>query len=59
MGIWSIDIGHIDIEYEWYLMRAKNKVKIPFKATNEAGAATDVATIDNADYESQIRCRVD
>ena len=59
MNVWAIDIGHIDIEYEWYLMRAKNKVKIPFKATNEVGAATDVASIENADYERQIKCWID
>lgn len=35
-GIQAIDIGHIDIEYEWYLHGADNKVAIPGKAVNEA-----------------------
>ncbi len=34
-GIQAIDIGHIDIEYEWYLMGADNKVAISGKYVNE------------------------
>ena len=34
-GYWAVDIGHIDIEYEWYLMGATNKVAVPGKYTNE------------------------
>lgn len=30
-----IDLGHIDSEYEWFLMGANSKVKIPFKHTAE------------------------
>lgn len=30
-----IDLGHIDSEYEWFLMGAKSKVKIPHKHTAE------------------------
>lgn len=32
----AIDIGHIDIEYEWYRMKAKTKVAVPSKYVNEA-----------------------
>ena len=35
-GYWAVDIGHIDIEYEWYLMGATTKVNIPGKYTNES-----------------------
>lgn len=34
-GFWAIDIGHIDIEYEWYLRKAKTKIAIPGKYVNE------------------------
>lgn len=34
-GYWAVDIGHIDIEYEWYLMGATSKVAVPGKYTNE------------------------
>lgn len=35
-GIQAIDIGHIDIEYEWYRSGAKKKVAVRGKETNEA-----------------------
>ena len=35
-GYWAVDIGHIDIEYEWYRMGATTKVPIPGKYTNES-----------------------
>lgn len=38
MGYWAVDIGHIDIEYEWFLMGATTKVNVPGKYTNECDA---------------------
>ena len=35
LGYWVIDVGHIDIEYEWYKINAKEKVPIPHKYVNE------------------------
>lgn len=35
-GFWAVDIGHIDIEYEWFLMGATKKVPIHGKYTNES-----------------------
>jgi glycosyltransferase family protein len=35
-GIQAIDIGHLDIEYDWFLLKAKNKIEIKEKYTNEA-----------------------
>ena len=35
-NIQAIDIGHIDIEYEWYLRGVTSKIPIPGKAVNEA-----------------------
>ncbi len=34
-GYQAVDIGHIDIEYEWYLSHAKKKTKVYGKAVNE------------------------
>ena len=30
------DVGHLDIEYEWYLQQANQKVNIPGKYVNES-----------------------
>ena len=35
LGYQAIDIGHIDIEYEWFLRKAKNKIPISNKNVAE------------------------
>lgn len=35
-GYQALDLGHIDIEYEWYLKKAKNKISVNGKFVNEA-----------------------
>lgn len=35
-GMRCIDIGHLDIEYEWFLRNATSKIEIKGKYTNEA-----------------------
>lgn len=37
MGYQAIDIGHIDVEYSWFLMGASKKCPISGKAVNEVG----------------------
>jgi len=34
-GYQAVDIGHMDIEYEWYLRKADRKIDIENKAVNE------------------------
>ena len=36
LGYQFVDIGHIDVEYMWYLMHATNRVSIPGKYVNES-----------------------
>ena len=36
IGYRAIDVGHIDIEYEWFIRKSKSKIAIPFKYVNEA-----------------------
>lgn len=35
-GFRSLDVGHIDVEYEWYLIGAKEKISLADKYVNEA-----------------------
>ena len=35
LGFCAVDLGHIDIEYEWYKMNAKRKIAIKGKDVNE------------------------
>jgi glycosyltransferase family protein len=57
-GYQAIDIGNVDIEYEWYKMGALSKVKIPGKYTSEAVGGRIVEDIDDEQYNSQIIKRI-
>ncbi len=58
-GIQALDIGHIDIEYEWFRMGNKNRVQVPGKYTNEAKKQDKQITLcDDPAYLSQIICRI-
>lgn len=55
-GIWALDIGHIDVEYEWFLCKSKDRVAIQGKYTNEAKNDTGRIKYECTDekYVSQI-----
>lgn len=53
-GIQTLDMGHVDIEYEWYRMGAKKKVDIQGKYTNESSCGRRVEKAKDAEYLSQI-----
>lgn len=44
-GIQSIDIGHLDVEYEWFNMRSKNKQAITGKYVNEVNDGRQIDDI--------------
>lgn len=58
MGLWAIDIGHIDIEYEWFMMNAKKKVAIPDKYVNEVPEGRVLTESHDSIYISQIIDRI-
>lgn len=57
-GYQAIDIGNVDIEYEWFRQGAAEKVKIHGKYTSEAKGGRDVDDVDDPVYESQIIARI-
>lgn len=57
LGYQAIDIGHLDIEYEWFLMGAVGKVPVPDKFVNEAGAGHGVGDCSDSQYLNEIVCR--
>ena len=58
-GDWAIDIGHIDIEYEWFLRNASDKIKIEGKYVNEVlGGKSNIADCKDEEYKSQIICKI-
>lgn len=59
LGKQAIDVGHVDVEYEWYRMGATSKVAIPNKYVNEVGSGRiDGVNYEDARYRSQIVSRV-
>lgn len=58
-GYTAYDLGHMDIEYEWFKLRSDGKVVIPGKYVNEAGGSKTFTDVDNlGDYEKQIIARI-
>lgn len=49
----AIDIGHLDIEYEW-MKRGQYRVPVPNKYVNEVVDGSSPAPIDDPDYKKQI-----
>lgn len=56
-GCWVLDIGHIDIEYEWFLNKSEKKEAIIGKYVNEVNHR-NVEDIDDLEYEKQIILRI-
>ena len=53
-GIRAIDVGHIDIEYEWYLRQAEDKIQIEGKYVNEVHNSYEVDVCTDKNYLKQI-----
>ncbi len=53
-GYQAIDIGHIDVEYEWFKMGVDRPVKLEGKYVCEAPGGDEVEIINDIDYENQI-----
>jgi len=53
-GYQALDVGHFDIEYEWYLRNAVKKEKIDNKYTNEVNGGDTTNDIKDEKYLNQI-----
>ncbi|MBQ3599718.1 MAG: SP_1767 family glycosyltransferase [Lachnospiraceae bacterium] len=53
-GFQALDIGHVDVEYEWFRMGATSKVPLKNKYVNESLQGRDVGKIEDEEYASQI-----
>lgn len=57
-GYQALDLGHIDIEYEWYLRNADRKIPIENKYVNEAGGYLGDTEINDTKYLNSIVKRI-
>lgn len=53
IGYQALDVGHIDIEYEWYLQGAKSKIPVKNKYVNEASNIGGTNVLDMVDLEKK------
>lgn len=54
LGYKALDLGHIDIEYEWFLRKAKKKIAIKNKYVNEVRKGRINSDLNNEKYLSEI-----
>lgn len=60
LGIQAIDIGHLDVEYEWMQQGARDKQPVPGRSVNEAGTGGYVDDSYSTDeYERQIVAKIE
>lgn len=58
-GYQALDIGHFDIEYEWFKRNATTKEKIDNKYTNEVKNGNKVTdNFDRTEYKKQIIAKI-
>lgn len=58
-GIRALDLGHVDVEYEWMLMGAKEKCAIPGKMMAEVKHGKNPEDVDSSScYYQEVLARV-
>ena len=58
LGYQTIDVGHLDVEYEWFLRKDEEGKPLENKYVDGSKEGRVVHVIDNPEYESQIIHRV-
>lgn len=54
LGFQAIDIGHVDLEFEWMEMGVDRPVSIMNKYTNEVSGGNNVTSCEDIAYQNQI-----
>ena len=57
-GFQAVDIGHVDVEYEWYLNKDKAKTNIKNKYVSDITNGNLVDDINDEGYNSQIISKI-
>lgn len=57
LGYQAVDIGHVDVEYEWYKMKATKKMPLKNKMVHEA-VCNDIDELNDITYEKQVVARI-
>lgn len=57
-GYQAIDLGHIDVEYEWMLQNANEKIPLKNKYVNEVEDGAVCVSCNDSEYKDQIVAKV-
>lgn len=57
-GYQALDIGHVDLEYEWFLRGTGERCEVKNKYNNEYQGGDNVEDIQDEEYFKQIICKV-
>lgn len=57
-GFYAVDIGHIDVEYEWFCMGARERVRLKNRFVNEAEGGSETEKTEDPTYWSQVIDRI-
>ena len=57
-GYQAVDIGHVDVEYEWLLMGAEKKTALKNKMVFEADKNSVIEDCVDKNYNSQIIAKI-
>lgn len=58
LGYQAVDIGHVDIEYEWFLQQAVEKCPVKNKYIGEIPHGNEVEVIGDEKYEKEIILKI-
>ncbi len=54
-GYWAVDIGQLDVEYEWYLRQVQDRCDIPYKTVSEVQKYDEIDSDYNKTYMKTYR----
>lgn len=57
-GYWIIDIGQLDVEYEWYLRNADTRCDIPYKCVSEVLQYNEILTDEQEEYIKKYKSEI-
>lgn len=57
-GYQALDLGHLDLEYEWFLRGEGGRTVIPTKYNNECADGENVIDVDDRQYHEEIIAKI-
>ncbi len=55
---WAVDIGQLDVEYEWYLRQVEERCDIPYKTVSEVSSYDEIETDTTRDYIKKYQTEI-